>query len=166
MISEIDHDEISIEPFGVRCEVPEHPVAKIMFYLHCLAALGYDMPSRFTNFERFTRLSDSDVDDVVTVAKKLDPDFLISQRVVLVNNKLAMGEMNNRLYKLKGLRARGRFSSDECDGATLNLSEYKILVVGTDFLRHYYYDPLEDLSHLHDDDDLLERLFMVLSDLR
>ena len=150
MITEIDHDEISLEPFGTRCEVPEHPVAKVMFYLRCIASLGYDLPSRFTNFERFRRLSRSDVDDVVTFANRLDPEILTSERVVIVNNKLAMGELSNRLYKLRGVSARGRSTRDR-DSGTVRIAESKFLAVGTGFLDHFYYEPLREIRYLFDD---------------
>jgi hypothetical protein len=62
---------------GSSAEIPNHPIAKLMYYLHCVKnCTDLNVSTKLTDYKNFDHLNDEELRDVVIYAHRYRPRVL------------------------------------------------------------------------------------------
>lgn len=134
--------------------VPNHPVAKLMYYLDCVCdALQVDRSDSedidvLRNYKNYQYLSEEQINKLLGLCSILSPDVLLD-KVFLQNDEMC-GELGNKFYEIGMISDRMLVSSSiVIGGQTRNIK--CIMTFQRSWLRDNYVEPMQTMvRHLEE----------------
>lgn len=89
MALNLGYNSLKVEETGSTTSVPDHSLAKLIYYLDCaLAVLQYDEDSKLTDYKNYFMLNDEEEKAVYTLATLFDPKIFIDAGVFILSEFL------------------------------------------------------------------------------
>ena len=76
---------IKIKAFGTTTTVPNNAIAKLMYYLDCVAAVVDYKDRTLTDYQNYNELSGEQLVAVYHIAKLLNPSIFINAGIFIVD---------------------------------------------------------------------------------
>lgn len=129
--------------------VPNHPVAKLMYYLDCVCdALQIDRPDsedieELRNYQNYQYLSEQQRTELMVLCTMLSPDVLLDK--VFFQNDEMCGELGNKFYEIGMISNKILVSSSiVIGGQTRNIK--CIMAFQMSWLRNNYVEPMQTMT--------------------
>ncbi len=94
-------ERVGLKSFGEKCSVPDHPKAKLMYYLSCVkTVLELNDPNiaQFTNYRNYQNLSEPATDALLKLAAAFSPNELVGK---VFFQKEDLGTDGNKFFELE-----------------------------------------------------------------
>ena len=90
----------TVTMFGDKVNVPNNPIAKLMYYLSCVFSVIEYKGNRLTDFQNYYRLSKEEKDAVYDLAILFKPSIFLNERIFIRDQKLLL-DSDNQFYQIK-----------------------------------------------------------------
>lgn len=136
-----------VRMFGQKVDVPDAPVARIMYYLDCVCTvIDYDDNNirRYRNYSNWMNMSDEEDKLIFVLAATLSPDEL-EDKVFFENAALCpttsnqfyeIGQVRNQLLVVQSIMIGGRTRQVK-----------KIMAYTSGWMQRNYHQPLQALAY-------------------
>ena len=146
-----NRDSIGVTVIGAVVTVPDHPKAKLMYYLNCMCTvLSLDEAehniTRLTDYRSYYLLSDEETAAMIVLSTLLDPVTL--NGVCIFNDEEACGNSSNEFYEINSRRTTIAAVESVMVG-NVRVSVKKIMCYKMSWLVNNYVDPLSHLIELY-----------------
>jgi len=146
-----NRDSIGVTATGTVVTVPDHPKAKLMYYLNCMCTvLSLDQAehniTRLTEYRSYYLLSDEETVDMFQLSAHLDPVTL--DGVCIFHDAEACGDSNNEFYEINARRTTVAAAESVMVG-NVRVSVKKIMCYNTIWLMENYIEPLSHFIELY-----------------
>lgn len=137
--------EIIIEQKGKTCEVPDYPIAHIMYYLSCVnSCININLSSKLTNYDNHRNLSFDDTNEILKLAKYFSPSYMKEKGIFIDNSDLA-GDSLNEFYKITSKEANVIATIESfCASGRIHIEEK--MAYKTEWVNNHYYNPIQKFS--------------------
>jgi len=141
--------EVDVQEFGQDVDVPEHPVAKLMYYFHsvctCVEANRDPTLQRYTNYRNYRSLSREEEAKLLILCVAVSPDKLIGS-IFFPSNDL--GGSLNEFYKLSAVKTRLVVSESILIGGQQKRVQ-KVMMFNELWMEIFYIDPIRSFETRH-----------------
>jgi hypothetical protein len=90
---------IKVRAFGELTNVPNNAIARLMYYLDCVAAVIEYNDRTLTDYQNYDVLSGEELLAVYQLAKKYDPSFFKKNGIFIVSQNL-LSDTDNQFYEI------------------------------------------------------------------
>lgn len=142
--------EVGVNEFGRDVEVPENPIAKLMYYFDsiCYAmdmnrAASPDKIKKLRNYSQYRQLSEEDRDLLLLLCVRFSPDELIN-KCLFLDEEMCGNDMN-KFYKLGAVHHRFVITEEIVIGGQVT-RVMKILCFRKIWLEYCYLEPIKNLQ--------------------
>ena len=137
-------ERTQIKSTGTRCEVPDHPVGRLMYYLGaCESIVSIGIPREYRDYDNYYRLSTGERKEVVRLAELLDPELFIRHGVMIQHDGLC-GDYSNEFYEITNTRLGLAVSRSFVIGGQ-QVRTLKIMTFKRSWMENNYYGPLRQI---------------------
>ena len=145
-------DQTRIRATGTTCRVPDHPVARLMYYLGaCESIVSIGIPRAYRDYDNYYDLSARERTEIVQLALLLDPDLFIRNGVMVQNDGLC-GDSNNEFYEITNTRLGLAVSRSFVIGGQ-QVRTLKIMTFKRSWMENNYYGPLREIRRALEEAD-------------
>lgn len=142
--------EVGVNEFGRDVEVPENPIAKLMYYFDSICyAMDMDRQAspdkikKLRNYSRYRQLTDEERDLLLLLCVRFSPDELINKCLFL--DEEMCGNDINKFYKLGAVRHRFLITEEIIiGGQTTHVKQ--ILCFRKMWLEYCYLEPMKNVE--------------------
>ena len=147
---------VKVKSFGTEVNVPDNAMAKLMYYLHCVATV-IDYPDRdLIDYQNYDELSGEELVKVYEVAKELHPKLFIDAGIFIVNPNLITNDLDNQFFEIND-ETIGVHVNEEIGIGKVEVKVLKVMVCNNNWLYTFYDTPIEIIDRIKRDIEL--RLF-------
>lgn len=138
-----NRDSIGVTATGTVVTVPDHPKAKLMYYLNCMCTVlslhqsVYNI-TRLTDYRSYNILSDEETASMVLLSTLLDPVTL--NGVCIFSDEEACGDSSNKFYEINARRTTVAAAESVMIG-NIRASIKKIMCYKMSWLEENYIEP-------------------------
>ena len=148
MSIDLGYNSLLIERTGVKADVPDNKIAKLMYYLKCIRSLlpGFFDEEKYKNcfdYNKYDSISFTEKDYIIELALLFNPEILIKKQIIIVtdNEKLLNGT-TNAFYKITDKRIGLHVNSEILIGGKI-ITVIEIMVCTQYWLNDNYFEPIE-----------------------
>ena len=133
---------VKVRTFGEKTTVPNHEIARLMYYLNCVySVIEYD-DNTLTDYKNYDGLTGEEMLAVYAIAKIFHPSIFINAGIFIVDQKLLFGDAN-KFYEI----------TDETIGVHVNreimiggkaIKVLKLMVCSDKWLSDNYFQPINN----------------------
>jgi hypothetical protein len=137
---------VKVRAFGTFVNVPNNAIAKLMYYLDCVATVIDYHDRTLTDYQNYNELSGEELVAVYQLAKLLNPSLFINSGIFIVDQNL-LSVSNNQFYEV----------TDETVGFHVNreiiiggktVKVLKIMACNDKWLSANYFNPINEIDRL------------------
>ena len=143
----IGMNNVMVRPFGNLVTIPNHPIAKLMYYLDCISTLIKYDDNTFTDYENYNSLSDEETVSVYILAKLLNPSLFIRANIILLDPSLLLGDSNNQFYEITD-ETIGVHVNEEIMIGGKSVKVLNVMACNNNWLSTYYYNPINLINRM------------------
>ena len=137
---------VKVRAFGTKTEIPNNALAKLMYYLDCVATvINYD-DRTLTDYQNYDELSGEELVAVYQLAKLLNPRLFIDAGIFIVDPKL-LHDAGNQFYEIYD-ETIGVHVNQEIMIGGKSVKVLKIMACNNIWLSTYYYNPIDLIDKL------------------
>ena len=149
MSLDLQAESLDVKLTGRTVYVPENKIAKLMYYLNCVAVvIQYDRNNKLLEYQDYYLLSDEEEEMVVTLAILFDPKIFIDKKLFLVGEKYVPSGKINQFYEITNNKFGIHVSSEVIIGG-VSRKILQFMGCKNSWLEEYYYEPLKDYLDSH-----------------
>ena len=150
MAAVIGSTEINIKKTGSPTTVPENPIAKLMYYFHCICSCveaddDYTTRRLRDYQNNYLRLSDEEEAKLLILCLALSPDKLIGTILFPVKDEEDLDGMVANFFEVSAVSTRVVVSQSLLIGGQQK-KVHKILMFKKAWIESNYYDPLRSIQ--------------------
>ena len=136
---------LTATPFGHKVDIPEAPIAKLMYYLNCVnvvVQIEDIITSKLIDYQNYFILSSAERDLVFESAKILDPSKFINAGIFIRTPNLVFSDnTGNQFYEITD-ETIGAHVSKEISIAGRSVKVLKLMACNDLWLDNYYFKPI------------------------
>ena len=138
-------NKLSVERIGVKVEVPNTNLARLMYYLSCVfTVIQYNESNRLSDYQNYYNLNEDEKKTVLALATLFDPKIFIAAKVFVPDNGLLTGDFGNEFFKITDEKVGVHVNQEIMIGGRA-VKVLKIMAVKISWLENNYYNPLRGL---------------------
>ena len=142
----LNYQSLDIKAIGTTVTVPEHSLAKLMYYLSCVSSvIQYDDDSRLTDYRNYYLLTREEEQTVLSLVALFNPKIMTSLSLFIVNPDLVPYGSSNEFYQITDQKIGVHVDSEVIIGGKV-IKVLKIMACTQSWLIKYYYDPIQQYS--------------------
>ena len=123
--------------------VPNNDLAKLMYYLkNVFTALKCKFYSDYTNYNNYYTLSNSEIIELIDLAKKFNPEIMTNKNVFVLEENL---DMDNKFVEITD-EIMNIHPNEEIVIVGIVTKISKLMLYKNKWLNYVYYNPLNRLS--------------------
>lgn len=146
MSSTLAMKNIKVRAFGTLTNVPNNAIAKLMYYLHCVATvIDYNDPT-LTDYQNYNELSGEELLAVYNIAKLLNPSIFCNAGIFIVNPNLLF-DLDNQFYEIYDETIGFHVNKEIMIGGKL-VKVLKVMACNHIWLSNNYYMPIKEIDRL------------------
>lgn len=143
MTTSLGLNRVQINFYGEKVIVPDDNIAKLMYYLSCVATvIEYNDPNILLDYRNYDRLNNKERQAVYELATLFDPQIFISNKIFIVNANLLPDNLSNKFVKITdetiGIHANHEIMIGGKVRKVLNF-----MICEPSWLNEYYHIPRE-----------------------
>ena len=142
MAAVIGSTEINIKKTGSPTTVPENPIAKLMYYFHCICSC---VEADDENQNNYLRLSDEEEAKLLILCLALSPDKLIGTILFPVKDEEDLDGMVANFFEVSAVSTRVVVSQSLFIGGQQK-KVHKILMFKKAWIENNYFDPIRSIQ--------------------
>ena len=103
MSVDLNYNSLHIRNYGTTCEVPNHDLAKLMYYLDCVDSLIPNIidSEKYLDYRNYRNAdSSADREKIISYALLLNPVLLIGEWIIIKDERLIPSGSNNTFYSI------------------------------------------------------------------
>ncbi|KAK3085546.1 hypothetical protein FSP39_005147 [Pinctada imbricata] len=140
--------EVGVKEFGREINVPEHPTAKLMYYLDSICyVLDIDKSEanirKLRDYRRYRALDDSETEELLILCILFTPDILVD-KCIFQDNEMCGGDMN-KFFEVSAVSDRFLITPEVLIGGQTRKVQ-KILFFHEIWLECWYHDPMRSFE--------------------
>ena len=136
----------SVTMFGYKIVIPDNSLAKIMYYLNCVAVVIDFHDSVLVDYQIKGDLSGEQLLRVYDLAKLLNPSIFLQYKIFILDQGLLLNE-DNQFYEINdeklGFQA---FREIMIEGKLIKV--LKLMACNPSWLGNFYYRPIQEIETL------------------
>ena len=137
---------IKVRAFGSSTTVPNNAIAKLMYYLDCVAAVIDYEDRTLTDYQNYDELSGEQLVAVYHLAKLLNPSIFINAGIFIVDQKLLFDKIN-QFYEINDETICAHVNSEIMIGGKV-VKVTKLMACNDTWLSNNYYKPINEIDRL------------------
>lgn len=137
---------ITVRAFGTSTIVPNNAIAKLMYYLACVAAVIDYEDRTLTDYQNYNELSGEQLLAVYHIAKLMNPSIFINAGVFIINQKLLL-DKTNQFYEITDETISAHVNSEIIIGGKV-VKVLKLMACNDTWLSNNYYKPINEIDRL------------------
>ena len=149
MSIDLGYNSLLVERTGVKADVPDNKIAKLMYYLKCIRSLlpGFFDEEKYKNCfdcHKYDSISFTERHHIIDLAILFNPQILIEKHIIIVtDNEQLLNGANNEFYKITDKRIGLHVNSEILiGGKTITVME--VMVCTQYWLNNNYFWPIEE----------------------
>ena len=140
MQANVGYNRLRIKDTSTRALVPNNDIARLMYYLKCVfTVLKCNNFSKFTDYNNYDYLSNSDIIELIRLVKLFDPKIMIGAKVFALEEDL---DCNNRFIEITDEAMNIHVNEEIVIGGIITKVSKKLLLK-SEWLIFYYFNPLK-----------------------
>lgn len=141
---------IKVKLFGTAVDVPNNAIAKLMYYLDCVATV-VDYDNRILiDFQKFDELTDKELEEVYKTAQLLNPSLFITAGIFIVNQDLLFNSLDNQFFEITD-ETIGIHVDENIKVGGKSVKVLKVMACNNSWLSCYYYNPISEIERFKRD---------------
>ena len=136
---------VKVRAFGTTTTVPNNSIAKLMYYLDCVASVIDVDDRRLTDYQNYDELTWEQLKEVHNIATKYSPDIFQSHKIFLVNRDLLNNSSNNEFYEITDETIGIHVDKEIIIGGRVTKVN-KIMVCNNSWLSENYFSPISEID--------------------
>ena len=142
MEANLDSHRIKFKDTSKTVNVPGNDIAKLMYYLDCVfSVLKCSNFSKFTDYNNYDYLSNSDIIELIRLVKLFNPKIMIGAKVFVLEEDL---DCNNRFIEITDETMNIRANEEIVIGGIVT-KVLKMMLLKSEWLVFFYFNPLKRL---------------------
>lgn len=146
----LDHIDLGFEKIGTAVDVPDHPKARLMYYLESMCTvLQLDQTEhnirRFTDYENYYSLTNEETAAMVLLCTLLDPVTL--NDVCIFHDEEACGNYGNEFFKIEANRIKIAAARSVMVG-NVQVAIKKFMCYKMSWIEKNYIEPLRQMINI------------------
>ena len=141
--------EIGVKKFGEDVDVPEHPVAKLMYYFHCICtcveATSDSSLRRFQRYRDYRSLTNEEEAQLLVLCLALSPDKLIGSLFFPADD---LDGSLNEFFQLSAVSTKLVVAESVLIGGQQK-RVHKIMMFNELWMDIFYIDPIRSFESRH-----------------
>ena len=143
MSAHFTSNKLRIRDTSNKVNIPNNPKAKLMYYLNCISCvLRTDKLGKFTNYEEYYNITDSEIDDILYLARIFNPKIMVQTGIFVLNEDL---DILNRFFEITN-EELGIHANDEIFIGGISVRVIKLMLFKKEWVVDNYLEPFEILS--------------------
>ena len=138
--------QVRIKITGVKTEVPDNAIAKLMYYLDCVATVIQYDDRTLTDYQNFDELTGQQLLAVYQLAKLLNPSLFIRAGIFIIDESLLI-DTSNQFYEIED-ETIGVHVNHEIMIGGRSIKVLKLMACNQGWLTRNYYGPIERIDTL------------------
>ena len=146
MAVNLNYQSLDIKAVGETVTVPDHSLAKLMYYLGCVSSvIQYNDDSRLTDYKNYYLLTRQEEQTVLSLAALFNPKIMSSLSLFIVNPDLVPYGSGNEFYEITDQKIGVHVDSEVIIGGKV-IKVLQIMACTQSWLIKNYYNPIQQYS--------------------
>ena len=146
MSVDINYQSLDIKAIGTTVTVPDHSLAKLMYYLSCVSSvIECDDDSRLTDYRNYYLLTRQEEQTVLSLVALFNPKIMTSLSLFILNPDLVPYGSSNEFYQITDQKIGVHVDSEVVIGGKV-IKVLKIMACTQSWIIKNYYDPIQQYS--------------------
>lgn len=142
MSLDLNYQSLDVKPTGSIVRVPEDNIAKLMYYLNCVAVvIQLEGNNKITDYSNYYLLSKEEEKVVVVFALLFSPEIMKKKGLFLVGSQYVSDELSNEFYEITNKQFGIHVDSEVIIGGVAR-KVLKFMGCREGWLEKNYYRPL------------------------
>ncbi len=141
---------IRIKAFGSYTTIPNNAMAKLMYYLHCVATVIDHYDPILTDYQNYDELTGEQLLAVYAIATILSPDIFLNHKIFILNQDLLINSLDNQFYEITDETIGVHVDEEIVIGGRV-VKVNKIMACNNNWLSVYYYSPISEIDKIVND---------------
>ena len=138
-------NHLSVERTGIKVEVPNNNLARLMYYLSCIFnVIQYNDNNDLSDYKHYYNLNQEQKKTVYALAILFDPKIFLGAKIFILDNGALTGDFGNEFFKITDERVGVHVNQEIMIGGH-SVKVLKIMACKTSWLENNYYNPLRGL---------------------
>ena len=138
-------NHLSVERIGIKVEVPNNNLARLMYYLSCIfTVIQYNDNKELSEYKHYYNLNQEQKKTVYALAVLFDPKIFLGAKIFILDNGALTGDFGNEFFKITDERVGVHVNQEIMIGGH-SVKVLKIMACKTSWLEKNYYNPLRGL---------------------
>jgi len=144
----INEGRIRVEAIGAPATIPDHDIARLMYYLSCVnTVISYDKIDKFSDYKNYESLNFEEKEILLKLVELLNPEIFIKAGIFIKDEKLIPYNFNNEFYKITDQRIGIHINQEIMIGGRF-IRVLKIMACNDAWLNKYYYNPIKSIYEM------------------
>lgn len=135
--------QLRIKATGRSCTVPDHPIARLMYYLHSVDSLvDFGIPSHLKEYENYGRTTFDQENTILCFAALLNPKIFIENKIMIHEPSLC-GNSSNKFFEISDTTTSVAATREFVIGGrrvrTLNIMAFEISWLENNYIKPMKY---------------------------
>ena len=138
-------NHLSVERTGIKAEVPNNNLARLMYYLNSVfTVIQYNDNNDLSDYTHYYYLNQEQKKTVYALAVLFDPKIFLDAKIFILDNGALTGDFGNEFFKITDEKIGVHVNREIMIGGH-SVKVLKIMACKTSWLENNYYNPLRGL---------------------
>ena len=137
---------IKVRAFGTTTTVPNHAIARLMYYLDCVATVIDVDDRRLTDYQNYNELSGKELAAVYALAKIFHPSIFINAGIFILDQKLLFNH-SNQFYEITDETIGFHANREIVIGGKVR-KVLKLMACNNAWLSKNYFMPIQEIDDI------------------
>ena len=138
-------NHLSVERTGIKAEVPNNNLARLMYYLNSVfTVIQYNDNNDLSDYTHYYYLNQEQKKAVYALAVLFDPKIFLDAKIFILDNGALTGDFGNEFFKITDEKIGVHVNREIMIGGH-SVKVLKIMACKTSWLENNYYNPLRGL---------------------
>ena len=138
-------NHLSVKKTGVKVEVPNNNLARLMYYLSCIfTVIQYNENNNLSDYTHYYNLNEEEKKTVLTLAGIFNPKIFLEATIFILDNGALTGDFGNEFFKITDERIGVHVNQAIMIGGR-SVKVLNIMACKNSWLDKNYYTPLRGL---------------------
>lgn len=139
-------NRFNISSFGVKVQVPNNNIARLMYYLNCICVvIDYDRNLTLTDYQHYYKLNRVELKTLYDLVNLFDPKIFINAGIFIIDSNLLPNDLSNQFYKITDEKIGFHVNENVLIGGK-DVKVLNVMACDWNWLSENYYTPLKKIN--------------------